>query len=108
MLFVFPLPPPQLYCQASQGFKQSDNFSLPHLSTIVPVVRISNEKHQSQEHTQRRGQSLCKFALLATSSELPPSPRWSEIAESQVKAFLGKWKIHSLALKSRTSSAFGK
>lgn len=35
------------------------------------------------------------------------SPQWSEIAESQVRAFLGKQEIHSLALKSRISLAFG-
>lgn len=87
-LFVFPLLPPQLCCQPSQGFKQSDNFSLPHLSTIVPLVRISNEKHQSQAHTQRRRQNLCIYSSWYQVSCL--SSQWSESTESQVRAFLGK------------------
>lgn len=120
-LFVFPLPPPQLCCQPSQGFKQSDNFSLPHLSTIVPLVRISNEKHQSQAHTQRRRQNLCIYSLWYQASCL--SPQWSEITKSQVRAFLGKpgdtqpctkrkdfsniWKTeqHSLHLSKTTASS---
>lgn len=87
-LFVFLLPPPQLCCQPSQGFKQSDNFSLPHLSTIVPLVRISNEKHQSQAHTQRRRQNLCIYSSWYQASCL--SSQWSEITKSQVRAFFGK------------------
>lgn len=87
-LFVFLLPPPQLCCQPSQGFKQSDNFSLPHLSTMVPLVRISNEKHQSQAHTQRRRQNLCIYSSWYQASCL--SSQWSEITKSQVRAFLEK------------------
>lgn len=85
-LLGFLLPPLQLCCQTSQGFKQPDSFFLAHLSTIVRVVTTGNEKHQSLAHTHTKEEEEPGQACTACHIKQAVFPQWSESAEFQGQA----------------------